>query len=210
MAFQLYDLIANKAFNELNENEQSFVLSQISEEAYFTQRKLHLLFLEVELEEEELIPKDAILTTALVALKPSTPIKKTNRFTPLFLAKVPAWSAIAACFLLYLFVKNSQVYDGQKSTFVASAEKIDTVYIQYVPTEKKQARERKQLITTNLVQQTNPKHTLPLVEPILMEREDRLISNQLDFSTIITHPKPSKGVSVKNDPLSKLITISIN
>ena len=210
MAFQLYDLIANKAFNELNENEQSFVLSQISEEAYLTQRKLHLLFLEVELEEEELIPKDAILTTALAALKPSTPIKKTSRFTPLFLAKVPAWSAIAACFLLYLFVKNSQVFDGQKSTFVASAEKIDTVYIQYVPTEKKQARERKQLITTNLVQQTNPKHTQLLVEPILMEREDRLISNQLDFSTIITHPKPSKGVSVKNDPLSKLITISIN
>ena len=107
-------------------------------------------------------------------------------------------------------MKNSQVFDGQKSTFVASAEKIDTVYIQYVPTEKKQARERKQLITTNLVQQTNPKHTQLLVEPILMEREDRLISNQLDFSTIITHPKPSKGVSVKNDPLSKLITISIN
>lgn len=210
MAFQLYDLIANKAFNELNEEEQSFVLSQISEEAYLTQRKLHLLFLEVELEEEELMPKDTTLTTALAALKPATPVKKTNRFTPLFLAKVPAWSAIAACFLLYFFVKNSQVFDGQKSTFVASTEKIDTVYVQYIPTEKKQARERKQLITTNLVQQAHPKHQQPLVEPILMEREDRLISNQLDFSTVITHPKPSKGTSVKNDPLSKILAISIN
>lgn len=135
MAFQLYDLIANKAFNELNEEEQSFVLSQISEEAYLTQRKLHLL-LDAELEEEELIPKDTTFTTALAALKPATPVKKANRFTPLFLAKVPAWSAIAACFLLYFFVKNSQVFDGQKSTFVASTEKIDTVYVQYIPTEK--------------------------------------------------------------------------
>jgi hypothetical protein len=210
MAFQLYDLIANKAFNELNEDEQSFVLSQISEEAYLTQRKLHLLFLDMDIEEEELIPKDATLTTALAALKPAAPVKKSNRITPLFLAKVPAWSAIAACFLLYFFVKNSQVFDGQKSTFVASTEKIDTVYVQYVPTEKEKARKRKQMTTTNLVQQVNPKQTQPSVEPILMEREDRLISNPLDFTTIITHPKPSKGTSVKNDPLSKVLTISIN
>ncbi len=210
MAFQLYDLIANKAFDELNEDEQTFVLSQITEETYSTQRKLHLLFLDVGNEEEELIPNDTILPTALAALKPTAPVKKTNRFTPLFLAKVPAWSAIAACFLLYFFVKNSLVFDGQKSTFVAGSEKIDTVYIEYIPTEKKQARERKQMVTTNLVQQTNPKHTQPLVEPILMEREDRLNNNQLDFTKMITHPKQSKGISAKNDPLSKLLNISIN
>jgi hypothetical protein len=141
MKIRLTELIEEKSFNELSKEEQSFVLTQVSEEEYNEKHQL-IANVKDELKSEanELKANESIRLSALAALRAkqivvepiftSTSSSKTKVKSGFFNFKIPLWTAVAAVFMIFILSTpvfiESQLNSNKSNQLVAS---VDTIYI---------------------------------------------------------------------------------
>jgi hypothetical protein len=140
---EIHDLLEEKGFEELNAEEQAFVLEQMSLEEYGNAR--HAIVASqsfFELEASQIQPKPNASNKALLALKAKNkaaePQKKTAWVAALFAYKIPAWQAVAAVLLVFFFVRGLGVVQQNQTIIVADESLRDTVFVKEYITQIKE------------------------------------------------------------------------
>lgn len=138
---KLEDLIANKAFDALTQEEQTWVLNQMTAEAYQLQRTLIVTSQQVWMEEAELLeplPASAAILTALeqkrTAIAAKTAQEKTKPqglLATIFNHRIATWQAVAASLLLFLLVQVGRSSSSLGGNELLDQQPVDTVY-QYI------------------------------------------------------------------------------
>jgi len=136
MQLELQELLASKAFDQLNEEERSFVLQQLSEQEYRAQYRVvtesRALF---QTESARIVPLPP--TAALAALKQqqAPPVSNTSPVQPIARPKlwqypVPLWQAAAACLFFVLSYGMLSYNNNTKTTRTEIATVIrDTIFV---------------------------------------------------------------------------------
>lgn len=96
---RLFDLIASKSFEELNDEEKNFVLKEISEAEYRLQRTVLASTAELDVEEAEPLP----------LILPNDKKRALGRTIPLYQAMIAAAACLAAGFFLFPHSKSSSI-----------------------------------------------------------------------------------------------------
>lgn len=187
---RLFDLIESKSFVELNDQERTFVLNEMTEEEYSFQRRIHASAQELEFEDAE--PHPLIL--------PVSKKQILNRTVPLYQVLIGA-----ACLLIGFFIfpsRNSATIDVrflenpiQVSLINAPAEvKVihDTIL------EKLDLRSPIQVV----------RDTITLVQTVFVNRnETRMLEagNTLNTIPLDKNLLETKSLSAKDDGSVKLL-----
>lgn len=132
MDYRITELLEQKAFEELSEDEKSFVLDHLTEAEYREQH--HLLWVvkkELTEEAKTLHAKNQIRLNALEALRMKQK-KKKSKVIPLWLNyKIPLWSAVAAILLVFILttplIINTEINENRTKDRLAMR---DTIYIE--------------------------------------------------------------------------------
>ncbi len=171
MEEKLFDLLEAKAFNELIEAEEKFVLKNVSKEEYLFQRNVILGLSEIE--------SKVMLATPLSFSK-----DKKSRTVPLWQVLVGAAALILGFVMIYpkltVFSKNNFANE----TVVADTlfvKKTDTIYL---PSKQSQAK---------FIYQTD---TIQIVEKIYLDKE-KLNKNLTNVT--INKSISTEGTSLKDD-----------
>lgn len=140
---EIHDLLEEKAFEELNAEEQAFVLEQMSLEEYENARNAIVASQSFfELEATQIQPKPNASNKALLALRAKNKEAKSQKKTPwmaaLFAYKIPAWQAAAAMLLVFFFVRGLGVVQQNQTILVADESLRDTVFIKEYITQVKE------------------------------------------------------------------------
>lgn len=128
MKYDLAQLIESKDFNELNKEEQSFVLNQITESEYILRREVILKSKEIFKNDLQRIkPNKAIKAAALESLRNK---KSKKKVIPFIGYKVPAWLAAASILLAFLLNSILNFSFNKTETSIHQLSQIDTVYVE--------------------------------------------------------------------------------
>lgn len=134
MQLELQELLANKAFDELNAVERSFVLEQLSEEEYRAQHHVvvesRTLF---QSEASGLVPLPPTAALASLKKKQFDPIPSVTKSAPkpqLWHYPVPLWQAAAAC-LFFVFSYGLLAYDSTEKEATGEIATVirDTIFV---------------------------------------------------------------------------------
>lgn len=140
---EIHDLLAEKAFEELNAEEQAFVLKQMSLEEYDNAHNA-IIASQSFFEEEsiQIQPNLNASNKALLALRAKKeiekPKKKTTWIAALVAYKIPAWQAVAALLLVFFFVRGLGTVQQNQTILVADESLRDTVFIKEYITQIEQ------------------------------------------------------------------------
>lgn len=131
---EIHDLLEKKAFEELNAEEEAFVLEQMSLEEYANARNAIVASQSFfALESTQIQPKPNASNKALLALRAKSeavkPQEKTTWVGALFAYKIPAWQAVAALLLVFFFVRGLGTVQQNQTILVADESLRDTVFI---------------------------------------------------------------------------------
>jgi len=219
MSQNLSDLLEKKSFDELGREERQFVLNQMSEEAYISQRESLLAaqsFLAAE--RDTMTPNPEIPVLALEALQAKKARKKRRLFF-IWEHRTPTWAAAAACLIILLVSKGFSYFNAEHLENIPVSENVaDTVYVEklvtkhekiYLPSDtviKVVYHENKDIPVA--VEKVNPPQLNP-TEQILVFSDEMLNASHLNINTLIENHSKPKGVSIKNDSISKLVSESV-
>lgn len=139
---EIYNLLEQKAFDELNAAEQAFVLEQMSSEAYDYERSIILASQDFwELESAQIQPAPPHPNRALAALK-AKKYKETQTpkgiIAALLAYKIPAWQAAAALIFVFFFVRGLGTAQQNQTIIVAEEHLRDTVFVKEYITKVKE------------------------------------------------------------------------
>lgn len=131
---EIHDLLAEKAFEELNAEEQAFVLKQMSSEEYATARNAIVVSQSFfEFESTQIQPKPNASNKALLALRAKnkgTEVQnKRSWMVALFAYKIPAWQAAAALLFAFFFVRGLGTVPQSQTILIADESLKDTVFV---------------------------------------------------------------------------------
>lgn len=133
MENELRELLEQKRFDELSLEEQQLVLGKMTEQEYQLRQKTLVDSRAVfRNEAASLQARDSIRVAALEALRGK---QKSKPARVMFLNyKIPAWSAVAAVFVVLLSVYSIEKFNGNavKSKDVIQISEADTVYVERV------------------------------------------------------------------------------
>lgn len=128
MKYDLSQLIESNDFNELNNEERSFVLNQITESEYTLRRKVILKSKEIFKNDlQQIKPIEAIKAAALESLRNK---KSKKKVIPFIGYKVPAWLAAASILLAFLLNSILNFSFNKTETSIHQLSQIDTIYVE--------------------------------------------------------------------------------
>ncbi len=202
MKTTLIDLIEKKPFDTLTEEEKLFVLSQCSEADYRFQHDL--VKAAQSSEKPEIKPAPFILPNAVAALPP----KRKTLLVMITSYKVPAWVAVAACFLLFMVMRISFFAPTKPETtspLVSQKTNQDTVIVE------------KRIVQTEIVHDTIVEFIYRDNQPIVKKMAPKpaqddnyfstqvLTANGMDYGSFIAEENQGYSVSLTNDTMAQLI-----
>lgn len=195
----LHDLLENKAFEELNTDEQAFVLRQMSQEAYETERGVILAsqaFFMVD--EQEIIPDPIAPNKALFVLKQR---KIKPPFGAMLLSyKVPAWQAVAVAVLVFFLTNGVNNVEEIEPSSLAVNVLRDTVFVDKYITKVQAPDTVVKVIYKALTGQTNKGDESPKV----------LASNRRSTANRQAPKSKSKVVSREFDDVLQYCSTSVS
>ena len=216
MDYRLTELLEKKSFEELSEEEKSFVLTHLSETEY---RQQHQLISEVksDIKEEAKLLKanDQIRVNALEALSLKHQ-EKDAKTIPLWLNyKIPLWTAVAA--LLLIFILTTPLLFNTKMSESAPNEQLvmrDTVYIEKIVNDTIEITQPadtviKTVYISNKTKSTEDEH---LITPEFTNERNDLSKTEID-QTIASEKSfnpmnignRTSGKSLSEDPVGRVI-----
>lgn len=208
MKYDIAQLIEEKEFSELTNDERSFVLSQVEESEYSFRRNIILNSKELLKNDlRKLKPNDSIKVAALQSLR----AKKSNRkIIPLFIGyKVPAWLAAASILLAFLLNSILNFSFNKTALPVNQLSQIDTVFVEKKIIDTVKIKEQPDTVIKvvyvpqNTDQQpiTEAQHTNDAELKTLESTQMNNYNPVIDLST----DKKHKGKSLNEDELAQSV-----
>ncbi|BDS12003.1 hypothetical protein [Aureispira anguillae] len=133
----LHDLLEQKAFQDLDQEERAFVLEQMTKEDYDTERMAILESQAFFVIDEQKIQANAAPNKALLALR-NKQQKKPMIWTVLLAYKIPAWQAVAATLLVFFLAQHLGTNRSKDAAILAHQNLIDTVFVDKYITQIKE------------------------------------------------------------------------
>ena len=215
MDYRLTELLEQKSFEELTQEEKSFVLTHLSEAEY---RRQHQLLTEVktDLKEEaqSLKANDQIRINAIEALRVKNQVKKSGGLVLWFNYKIPLWSAVAALLLVFILTTplliNTEIKDGKPNEQLAMQ---DTVYIEKIIKDTVEIKKPADTITKTVYVKNNESTVNKHMETHDFSAESNKL-NKMGMEPVIAFEesynpidigKRTSGKSLSEDPVGRVV-----
>lgn len=185
---RLFDLIASKSFEELNKEEQSFVLKHLREEEYILQQQVIAASAELAYDSVEPLP---------------LPLDETKK--PFLKRTIPLYQALigAACLVLFFIVGNKKSYslnwrfsthpvEISLSNGASSVQVIHDTIVKEIP-----------IVTASRI----IRDTITVVQQVLQQQNNRLqeVRNPLVYPELTGKLLESKSVPFKEDQTAQFL-----
>jgi len=184
---EVYDLLVDRDFDELDAHERKLVLGCMSAEDYTFRRKILALSLTAFSDEEEIEPAALIL--------PSKSVPFLQRSIPLYQLFITA-AALILTFLLLVPFLSSKPVDNLQTEYIS---KVDTVFIEKREYDTIVKVEEKPVYIETIMYINTADGELKEA-PRLLEVNPNQTASDLNVNTL-----KNKGVNMKSDPTSVLI-----
>lgn len=184
---EVYDLLEDRAFDQLSTREQHLVLELMSAEEYAYRREilLHSSTAFTDMEEEEPAP-------LILPIQPKSFLQRPIPIYQLFMSI----AAILIAFLLMVPFLQANEEQALKTEYIT---KVDTLYVEQVEYDTVVQVEEK-MVYVETVKYVNKAQQEVKEEPRLLEVNAPQIRTNLDASSL-----ENRGINMKSDPTSILI-----